>query len=84
MSITKKKPMALEQLIVITVSVVSGGGWFISKLFGRVHEIDNRLDRMPIEYVMKSDYIRDMHYMSEEFKTINAKLDKLVDKLLEK
>jgi len=84
MSITKHPVMALEQLILVAVSLVSGGGWLASKIFGRLHEMDNRLDRMPIEYVLKSDYVRDMHYMSEEFKGINAKLDKLVDKLLEK
>jgi hypothetical protein len=39
---------------------------------------------MPLEYVLKQDYIREMEKMNEEFYSINNKLDKLMEKILAK
>ena len=44
--------------------------------------LEDRIDRMPLEYVLKQDYIREMEKMNEEFNLINIKLDKLVEKIL--
>ena len=72
----------MEQFIAIGIAAVSGGGWFIGKVFGRIRTLEDRIDRMPLEYVLKQDYIREMEKMNEEFNSINAKLDKLVEKIL--
>jgi|TARA_S200002703_G_scaffold8605_1_gene8676 hypothetical protein len=72
----------MEQLIALAVAAISGGGWFVGKVFGRMRTLEDRIDRLPLEYVLKQDYIREMERMNEEFSLINAKLDKLVEKLL--
>jgi hypothetical protein len=74
----------MEQFIALGVAAVSGGGWFVSKIFGRMRALEDRIDRMPLEYVLKQDYIREMEKMNEEFREINDKLDRLVEKLLSK
>ena len=74
----------MEQLIALGVAAVSGGGWFVSKIFGRMRALEDRIDRMPLEYVLKQDYIREMEKMNQEFREINDKLDRLVEKLLSK
>lgn len=74
----------MEQLIAAGIALVSGGGWFVSKVFGRMRALEDRIDRMPLEYVLKQDYIREMERMNEEFQTINIKLDKLMERLLSK
>jgi hypothetical protein len=74
----------MEHLLGATIAVISGGGWFISKVFGRMRALEDRIDRMPLEYVLKQDYIREMEKMNSEFSEINNKLDKLVERLLSK
>jgi hypothetical protein len=36
---------------------------------------------MPLEYVLKVDFLRELQQMHDNFKQINAKLDKLIEKL---
>ena len=74
----------MEQIIAIGIAAVSGGGWFVSKVFGRMRTLEDRIDRMPLEYVLKQDYIREMEKTNIEFHQINVKLDKLVERLLSK
>ena len=74
----------MEQIIAIGIAAVSGGGWFVSKVFGRMRTLEDRIDRLPLEYVLKQDYIREMEKMNVEFREINDKLDKLVERLLTK
>lgn len=74
----------MEQIIAIGIAAVSGGGWFVSKVFGRMRTLEDRIDRLPLEYVLKQDYIREMERMNNEFNEINTKLDKLVEKILSK
>jgi len=74
----------MEQFIAIGIAAVSGGGWFIGKVFGRMRHLEDRIDRLPLEYVLKQDYIREMEKMNVEFREINDKLDKLVERLLSK
>ena len=64
--------------------MVTGGGWMTTKVFGRMRALEDRIDRMPLEYVLKQDYIREMEKMNTEFREINTKLDKLVERLLSK
>jgi hypothetical protein len=74
----------MEQLIALGIATVTGGGWFTAKVFGRMRALEDRIDRMPLEYVLKQDYIREMEKMNSEFHGINTKLDKLVERLLSK
>jgi len=74
----------MEQVVALGIAAVSGGGWFVSKVFGRMRHLEDRIDRMPLEYVLKQDYIREMEKMNSEFNEINTKLDKLVERLLSK
>lgn len=74
----------MEQFIALGIAVVSGGGWFVGKVFGRMRHLEDRIDRLPLEYVLKQDYIREMEKMNVEFREINDKLDKLVERLLSK
>jgi len=74
----------MEQIIALGIATVTGGGWFTAKVFGRMRALEDRIDRMPLEYVLKQDYIREMEKMNSEFHGINTKLDKLVERLLSK
>lgn len=74
----------MEQVIALSIALVTGGGWMTSKVFGRMRALEDRIDRMPLEYVLKQDYIREMEKMNTEFHQINTKLDKLVERLLSK
>ena len=56
----------MEQFIAIGIAAISGGGWFVSKIFGRMRVLEDRIDRMPIDYVLKQDYIREMEKMNDE------------------
>jgi hypothetical protein len=38
---------------------------------------------MPLEYVLKVDFLREIQQMHDNFNQINNKLDKLMEKLLE-
>lgn len=74
----------MEQVIALGIALVTGGGWITTKVFGRMRALEDRIDRMPLEYVLKQDYIREMEKMNVEFREINTKLDKLVERLLSK
>lgn len=74
----------MEQVIGLGIALVTGGGWMTTKVFGRMRALEDRIDRMPLEYVLKQDYIREMEKMNVEFREINTKLDKLVERLLSK
>jgi hypothetical protein len=74
----------MEQVIALGIAGISGTGWFISKVFGRMRHLEDRIDRLPLEYVLKQDYIREMEKMNEEFREINNKLDRLVEKIVSK
>lgn len=50
----------------------------------RLDDLEMQISRMPVEYVLKADFIRELHEMHENFRQINNKLDKLIEKLLSK
>ena len=47
----------------------------------RVDFLQEQINRMPLEYVLKADFLRELQQMHENFKQINEKLDKLIEKL---
>ena len=74
----------MEHLVAIVIAGITGIGWGTGKLFSRLRTLEDRIDRLPIEYVLKQDYIREMQRTNDEFSEINKKLDKLVEKILSK
>lgn len=74
----------MEHIVAAVIAGVTGIGWGTGKLFGRLRTLEDRIDRLPIEYVLKQDYIREMQRTNDEFSEINNKLDKLVEKILSK
>jgi hypothetical protein len=50
----------------------------------RLDSLENQVNRMPLEYVLKVDFLREIQEMHDNFKQINIKLDKLMEKLLSK
>jgi len=74
----------MEHLVAAVIAGITGIGWGTGKLFSRLRTLEDRIDRLPIEYVLKQDYIREMQRTNDEFSEINNKLDKLVEKILSK
>jgi hypothetical protein len=50
----------------------------------RLNSLENQLNRLPLEYVLKVDFLREIQEMHDNFRQINIKLDKLMEKLLTK
>jgi len=50
----------------------------------RLDNLEDQLNRMPLEYVLKVDFLREIKEMHDNFREINNKLDKLVEKILSK
>lgn len=69
---------------------------FLSRAYDRVRDIservqhqeaklaqlDDQLNRMPLDYVLKVDFLREIQNMHDNFKQINSKLDKMMERLL--
>ena len=50
----------------------------------RINALEEHVNRMPLEYVLKVDFVRELQDMNDHFRTIHNKLDKLMEKLIEK
>jgi hypothetical protein len=50
----------------------------------KVDSLEQQINRMPLEYVLKVDFLREIQNMHDNFQQINLKLDKLMEKLLTK
>ncbi len=50
----------------------------------RVEVLEDQVNRMPLDYVLKVDFLREIQEMHNNFREINNKLDKLMEKLLTK
>ena len=50
----------------------------------RIDLLEDQVNRMPVDYVLKADFLREIQEMHENFRQINNKLDKLMEKLLSK
>jgi len=56
----------------------------LSKQENRLNSLENQVSRLPLEYVLKVDFLREIQEMHDNFRQINLKLDKLVEKLFTK
>jgi predicted RNase H-like nuclease (RuvC/YqgF family) len=50
----------------------------------KLDNLEEKVNRLPLDYVLKVDFLREIKEMHDNFKQINMKLDKLVEKLLSK
>ena len=50
----------------------------------RIDILEDQINRMPLDYVLKVDILREIKEMHDNFREINNKLDKLMEKLLTK
>ena len=50
----------------------------------RINALEEHVNRMPLEYVLKVDFVRELQDMIDHFRAIHNKLDKLMEKLIEK
>jgi len=50
----------------------------------KLDNLEEKVNRLPLDYVLKVDFLREIKEMHDNFKQINMKLDKLVEKLLVK
>lgn len=48
----------------------------------KTEQIEEQVNRLPLEYVLKVDFLREIQNMQENFRQINTKLDKMMEKLL--
>lgn len=56
----------------------------LMKQENRLNSLENQVNRLPLEYVLKVDFLREIQEMHDNFRQINLKLDKLVEKLFTK
>ncbi len=57
---------------------------FISSQKRRIDIVEDQINRMPLDYVLKVDFLREIQEMHDNFRQINDKLDKLMEKILSK
>ena len=50
----------------------------------RINALEEHVNRMPLEYVLKVDFVRQLQDMNDHFRAIHNKLDKLMEKLIER
>jgi hypothetical protein len=48
----------------------------------RIYILEEDLKRLPMEYVLKVDFLREIQDMRDNFREINNKLDKLIETML--
>ncbi len=88
-------PEYLAIALTAVISAATGGSWVMSKLMSRLGErinsqnrrvdlLEDQVNRMPLDYVLKVDFLREIQEMHSNFREINNKLDKLMEKLLTK
>lgn len=73
----------METQTIINVAIaVAGffGGWVLNRLTQAIDRLDNDVRKLPIEYVSKDDYHRDIGEIKGMFKAIFEKLDSKADK----
>jgi hypothetical protein len=55
---------------------------YISSQKRRIDVLEEDLKRLPMEYVLKVDFLREIQDMRDNFREINNKLDKLIETML--
>jgi RNAse (barnase) inhibitor barstar len=47
----------------------------------KLDHLEDQINRMPLDYVLKVDFLREIQQMHDNFKQINSKLDKMMERL---
>lgn len=73
--------MDIQTIINITVGIAAFfGGWTINRLTQAIDRLDDDMRKIPIYYVSKDDFRRDIDEMKGLLKSIFDKLDHKQDK----
>lgn len=48
----------------------------------KLDHLEEQVNRMPLEYVLKVDFLREIQQMHDNFKQINSKLDRMMERIL--
>jgi hypothetical protein len=73
--------MDTQYLFNIAVSIAGFlGGWVLNNIYQTLRSLDNDVRRIPLDYVAKDDYRRDIDEIKEICRQIFAKLDNKADK----
>ena len=74
----------IEQLVPITIALVTGTGVLFSRVYSKMNDLDRRIDavelRVAESYVSKRDFNAALVKMEGHMVRIEEKLDKLVEK----
>jgi hypothetical protein len=73
--------MDTQYLFNIAVSIAGFlGGWVLNNIYQTIRLLDKDVRQMPLNYVAKDDYRRDIDEVKEICRQIFAKLDNKADK----
>ena len=73
--------MDTQYLFNIAVSIAGFlGGWVLNNIYQTLRSLDNDMRRIPLDYVTKDDYRRDIDEIKEICRQIFNKLDNKADK----
>ena len=74
--------MDTQYLFNVAVSIAGFlGGWVLNNIYQTLRVLDKDVRQMPLNYVAKDDYRRDIDEVKEICRQIFAKLDHTADKL---
>jgi len=73
--------MDTQSLFNVAVSIAGFlGGWVLNNIYQTIRLLDKDVRRIPLDYVAKDDYRRDIDEIKEICRQIFAKLDNKADK----
>jgi hypothetical protein len=73
--------MDTQYLFNVAVSIAGFlGGWVLNNIYQTLRSLDKDVRRIPLDYVAKDDYRRDIDEIKEICRQIFAKLDNKADK----
>jgi hypothetical protein len=73
--------MDTQYLFNVAVSIAGFlGGWVLNNIYQTIRILDKDVRQMPLNYVAKDDYRRDIDEVKEICRQIFAKLDNKADK----
>ena len=73
--------MDTQYLFNVAVSIAGFlGGWVLNNIYQTIRILDKDVRQMPLHYVAKDDYRRDIDEVKEICRQIFAKLDNKADK----
>jgi hypothetical protein len=73
--------MDTQSLFNVAVSIAGFlGGWVLNNIYQTIRLLDKDVRQMPLNYVAKDDYRRDIDEVKEICRQIFAKLDNKADK----